>query len=137
MKKVFWDTNVLLDLIDSERPDHDAANTLLSCCRDGMCECQCSWHSLSIIDYVGGKKFGKEEIWGLLRELTQEFTIPKTGSEEAIMAFRFLAGDFEDAMQIASAVAGGADLIISMASGGFSESPVQVMTLEMAAAFLE
>ncbi len=128
MRNVFWDTNVLLDLLDCERDGHETANNLLELARKRGCECQCSWHSLSIIDYVGGKKFGREDIWELLRSIVSEFVIPKTGTYEARFAFHFLDGDFVDAMQIAAAVAGNADLLITDSKSGFGKSPIKVVS---------
>lgn len=136
MRSVFWDTNVLLDLLDSERDGHETANTFLELSRKCGCECQCSWHSLSIIEYVGGRKFGSEEIWDLLRSLVGEFVIPKTGSDEARLAFHFLDGDFEDAMQIAAAMVGNADLLITDSKSGFGKSPVKVVSPTVACGLL-
>ena len=136
MKKVFWDTNVLLDLLDSERDGHNAANELLEISRKRGCECQCSWHSLSIIEYVGGRKYGSGEIWDFLRSLVGEFFIPKTGSDEARSAFHFLDGDFEDAMQIAAAEAGCADILVTDSNNGFGKSPVKVVSPRAACGML-
>jgi predicted nucleic acid-binding protein len=136
MRQVFWDTNTLLDLIDSERDGHKVANDLLAVCRRSQCVCLCSWHSLSIIEYVGGKKFGTQQIWDFLQTLIAEFVIPKTGSDEAKLGFRFLDGDFEDAMQIAAAVAGRADLLVTDSKSGFGKSPVKVVSPQVACRLL-
>lgn len=136
MSKVFWDTNTLLDLIDSERDGHKVANELLAACRKSESVCLCSWHSLSILEYVGGRKFGVREIWDFLRTLTAEFVIPKTGSDEAKLAFAFLDTDFEDAMQIAAAVVGSADLLVTDSKSGFGKSPVKVVSPAIACGLL-
>ena len=130
MKRLFWDVNVLLDLIDCERSGHGAANELLGKTQELQHQALCSWHALSIIDYIGGRKFGKEDIWNVIRELVREFTIPETGTAEAQLAFQYLSGDYEDAMQIASAYKGRADYIVTHDKKGFALSPVTVLSPE-------
>ncbi len=128
MKKIFWDANVMLDLIDAERENHRAAIQLLTLAEELQCQCLCSWDTLSLIDYLGGKKFGSEHIWKILREIVQEFIIPKTGSDEAQQAFAYLSGDFEDAMQITSALTGKADYLVTRDTKGFKNCPIPVLT---------
>jgi predicted nucleic acid-binding protein len=88
----------------------------------------CAWHTLSIVAYVGAKVFGKEEIHELLNELLGSWIVPETGTEEARKAFLYLSGDYEDAMQIASAVAGRADYLVTRDRDGFSKSPVKIVS---------
>ena len=57
------------------------------------------------------------------------FTIPSTGTIEAKQAFDYNNGDFEDAMQIACAIKGNADCILTNdRQGGFEKSPVPVLS---------
>lgn len=128
--RVFWDVNVLLDLVDRDRPDHADAKTLLRWSASRSVIHLCAWHTLSILDYVCGRKFGKEATESLIREILKLFTIPATGTAEAQDALRYLDGDYEDAMQIAAATMGRADCIVSRDSDGFSKSPIPVVSLE-------
>jgi predicted nucleic acid-binding protein len=128
MKRVFWDANVLLDLIDHEREHHAAAVELLALMGKRHGQCLCSWGTLSVIDYVGGKKFGSDDIWDVLREIVREFIIPATGSEAAQAAFQYLSGDYEDTMQIAAAMVGKADCIVTRDQRGFANCPIPVFS---------
>jgi predicted nucleic acid-binding protein len=128
MKRIFLDTNILLDLIDPLRPGHSNALRMEALVIERKFQGLFAWHSLSVIEYLGRKQFGATAVHELIAGLLQSFIIPKTGTEEAILAFRHLANDFEDAMQIAAAIAGDADCIVTSDKKGFINSPVPVIT---------
>lgn len=106
MKRVFLDANIVLDLLDSQRSGHAAALRLEDALEASQANCMCAWHTLSII------------------------VVPSTGTEEARKAFEFLSGDYEDALQIASAVAGSADYLVTRDKTGYDKSPVEVVNPE-------
>lgn len=128
MKRIFLDANIVLDLLDGQRPGHADALLLEKAVESSQSICLCAWHTLSIVAYVGAKVFGKEEIHQLLKELLVSWTVPDTGTEEARNAFIYLSGDYEDAMQIASAVAGRADYLVTRDKDGFSKCPVKIVS---------
>jgi len=128
MIRLFLDTNVILDLIISDRDGHQSALDLENFANTHPCKLSCAWHSLSIIEYIGRKRFGSEAIHLLLRNLLDTFTIPSTGTGEAKRAFNYLAGDFEDALQISAAVTSEADHILTNDPSGFTKSPISVLS---------
>ncbi len=130
MKRIFLDTNVLLDLIDADRPAHSTALEIEHLMEQSNLQGLLAWHSLSIIEYVGGKKFGVPHIHRLLNALLEVFSIPATSTADAKKAFQYLSSDLEDALQISCALAGNADVIVSNDKNGFEQSPIPVMTPE-------
>ncbi len=128
--RVFWDTNILLDLVDRDRPDHPYANALLRWSGSKPVANLCAWHSLSILDYLVCKKFGRKDTNEILREILQVFAIPSTGTQEAKDALIYNNEDFEDAMQISSAILGRADFIITRDVSGFHKSPIPVIPID-------
>lgn len=128
--RIFWDTNVIIDLVDRDRPNHPQANALLRWSARNPVANLCAWHTLSILDYLACKKFGRKDTTEILRELLRVFTVPATSNREANEAFAYLQGDYEDAMQIAAAVFGGADCIVTRDKAGFSKSPIPVIMLD-------
>lgn len=136
MNRVFLDANILLDLIDNQRQGHQAALKLEALMVRKNLSVLLAWHSLSIIAYIGRKQFGEEGIQELIKGLLNSFSVPKTGSEEAELAFKYFSGDFEDAMQIAAAVAGRADFLVTRDATGFQKSPIRVVTAEELAEIL-
>ncbi len=128
MKRLFFDTNIILDQLDSARKGHADMLQLERRMEEVGAQPLCAWHSLSIVEYVSRKLYSKETIYLVLRGLIENFNIPETGTEEAREALLYLHNDFEDAMQIASAKAGSADLIITNDKLGFMNSPIPVVT---------
>ena len=136
MKRVFLDINVLLDLIDSRRLGHPAGLRLQALMVEKNLTGLLALHSLSVIEYIGRKRFGSAGIQELISGLIESFSIPKTGSAEARVALNYASGDFEDAMQIASAITGHADFLVTRDTVGFRRSPVKVVTPEELVALL-
>lgn len=126
--RIFWDTNVILDLIDADRPDHLYAKSILKWSASKPIRHLCAWHTLSIVDYQVCKKFGRTDTNEILKQMLSVYSIPPTGTEQANEAFSYLNQDHEDAMQIAAAVLGKADCIITRDTPGFSNSPIAVMS---------
>ena len=126
--RVFFDTNIVLDQLDERREGHADIVELEGFLSRHKAVVLCSWHTLSIVEFVGAKAFGKEEIHAALRHLLHEFVVPETGSRHALQAFAYLENDYEDALQIAAAIAGRADYIVTNDKSGFKRSPVPVAT---------
>lgn len=126
--RVFFDTNIVLDQIDDQRDGHPDVLELEENLNRHKAVVLCSWHTLSIVEFVGAKAFGKPQIHTAIRHLLHEYIVPETGSQHALEAFAYLEKDYEDALQIASAVAGRADYIVTNDKSGFKLSPVPVAT---------
>jgi predicted nucleic acid-binding protein len=130
MTRVFLDANIVLDLLDNQRAGHEAALRLEEALEENQAICLCAWHTLSIIQYVGAKVFGKEAMLDILRGLLDSWMVPSTGTEEAREAFEYVSGDYEDALQIASAVAGRADYLVTRDKADYRKSPVKAVSPE-------
>jgi len=126
--RLFLDTNVIMDQLDPRRVGHAASMLLEEKIDLYGAETLCSWHTLSILEYVCRKPFGKKETWDVLQIIVNRYSIPETGSQEAKLAFSYLINDYEDAMQIAAAIKGRADYIITNDKTGFAKSPIPVVT---------
>lgn len=127
--RIFFDTNILLDQLDDQRISHPDILELEECLKKRKAVILCSWHSLSIVEFVGAKVFGKKEIHAALRHLLHGCIVPETGSRHALEAFAYFESDFEDALQISSAIAGGADYLVTGDKSGFKRSPIRVVTV--------
>jgi len=137
MRRIFFDTNVMIDQFDTSRKGHRAVALLEQCMEKNGAQPLCAWHSLSIIEYVGAKVFEKADLYELLHSIVANYVIPPSGSEQAKDAFNYLQNDYEDALQIATAVKGNADFIVTNDKSGFTKSPIPVMTPEECAETLQ
>jgi predicted nucleic acid-binding protein len=131
MKTLFFDTNVVMDLYLDDRAQHIIVKNIFHNALSNSCTLACAWHTLSVLEYTGRKHL-KGEIFNVLRNVVDLFEILAVGSLEARQAFQYLNGDYEDAMQIVSALKADADVILTAdISGGFEKSPIPVMTPNM------
>jgi len=130
MRRIFLDPNIIIDLIDDTRANHQDALRLKDLLKSQKCHLLCAWHSLPILEYVCRKNFAKEDVHQMIKSILSSFLIPKTGSDEAREAFQYLDDDYEDALQVAAAVAGNSDFLVSRDQSGFKNSPIPVVTPE-------
>ena len=123
--KLFFDTNILLDIALRREPFLESSKAVFA---DGISNHQClvSWHSISNLSYIIGKIESDAVALEFIKYLVSVCQIAPVQHQNIAAAFEFNNGDFEDAMQIASAVSSEADLIVTRDSGGFEKSPIPV-----------
>ncbi|MBQ8705316.1 MAG: PIN domain-containing protein [Paludibacteraceae bacterium] len=126
-KKVFLDTNILIDYLASRR-DYVAASTIVTMARDGNFCLLVSSLSFATASYIMNAHHKKTnaEIVAMFAEFVKMCNVTPVDSlivDEAI-ASRFY--DFEDAMQYYSAIREGADAIITRNSSDFGAAEIEV-----------
>lgn len=120
---LFFDTNILLDVALGREPHFSASETVLREAIENH-SCHISWHTVSNLSYILGKLEGAEAAHLFIRNITSVCRIAPVGHSDLEIAFQYDHGDFEDAMQIAAALACDAELIITRDPTGFSKSPI-------------
>ena len=126
--RIFFDTNILLDIAirEAKEPDSFAA---LKLCIEQRHESFLSWHTLSNLSYLISRTEGEKEATIFIEDILNTCTVAKVGHEDALLALQYNNGDLEDALQISSAIACGASLIITRDGGkGFKKSPIPTYT---------
>ena len=126
-KKVFLDTNILIDFFASRR-DYISASTIVTMAKEGRFQLLVSSLSFATASYIMNAHHRKTnaEIVAMFAEFVKMCNVTPVDSlvvDEAI-ASRFQ--DFEDAMQYYSAVREGADAIITRNSDDFSAARIAV-----------
>lgn len=115
MKRVFLDTNILLDALEASRPRHLQGKDILALAGNGMIEAVVSTQSLVDVAYIytRGHKERLEQLKTLLLHFDNILTIRDTTRRSLMMATRHFSDDFEDATQAAVALDADCELIIT------------------------
>lgn len=129
MKKVFVDTNVLLDILLERNPWANDAAVLLSMADRKEIELLCCSLSFSTAIYLMQRfKYSRKEIVSKLSIIKSICTV--TTVNEAVID-RMLQSDFndlEDAIQYYSALAFGAEAIVTRNTKDFAASKIPVVS---------
>ncbi len=122
---IFFDTNVLLDVALRREPHLARSQAVLS---DAIKNHSCflSWHTISNIAYIMGKLETKEDALTFIKEITKVCAVAPVEHKDLAVAMQHNSGDLEDAMQIASALAVQAEIIVTRDPRGFSKSPISL-----------
>lgn len=129
MKKVFVDTNVLLDILMERTPWANDAAVLFSMADRKEIELLCCSLSFSTVIYLMQRfKYTRKEIVSKLSIIKSICTV--TTVNEAVID-RMLQSDFndlEDAIQYYSALAFGAEIIVTRNIKDFTASKIPVVS---------
>lgn len=126
--RLFIDTNVLLDVLDQRLPHfRDSYDVVLRSAQLGA-DVYMAWHTLATVFYLMAKKHDRAHAEGMLRMTLSWATIAEVGHADALHALTLGMGDFEDALQVASARAEGVTCIVTRDTKDFSKSPIQIMS---------
>lgn len=135
IKKVFFDANIILDMIDSDRGNIESVRKLVynALMKDIALYTSCD--ILSNVYYVGRKKLEKgilvEEMLRIL-EIFDIVAIDKALAKKALLENKTnLPLDFEDLLQSQCAIASDCDLIVTN-DKKFVEGKVKYLSLEKA-----
>ena len=120
---LFFDTNILLDVALRREPHVASSEAVLKDAIENH-SCFMSWHTVSNLSYILEKLEGRETAIQFIRNIASVCRIAPVEHSDLDLAFRYDGGDFEDAMQIASALACDAELIVTRDPSGFSKSPL-------------
>lgn len=125
MKRVFLDTNILVDYIQA-RAGGDDAKQLLMRGRDGEVSLFASFLTFANMAYILN---GKADIYELFAILTSFITVLPMDSDQLQAALLHRAKDFEDMLQYQCAKVAGCDIIVTGNKRLFKEfSDLPLMT---------
>ncbi|MBP3789937.1 MAG: PIN domain-containing protein [Prevotella sp.] len=125
MKRVFLDTNILVDYIQA-RAGGDDAKQLLMRGRDGEVSLFASFLTFANMAYILN---GKADIYELFAILTSFITVLPMDSDQLQAALLHRAKDFEDMLQYQCAKVAGCDIIVTGNKRHFKEfSDLPLMT---------
>lgn len=132
--KLFFDTNVVLDIVMDRMPFCSNAISIIGFADEKEIDICISATSVTTVAYIAQK--GKAKVRDVLKKVAQIFTIEDTKKDDIMNAIGLGWRDYEDAVQYSVALRSNADHIITRNTGDFEVegNDVAVMTPE---AFLE
>ncbi|MCL5952723.1 MAG: PIN domain-containing protein [Chloroflexi bacterium] len=121
--KVLLDTDVLLDVALFRREFYEASARVLEWAEAEPGQAGVAWHSLSNLAYLV-----RPDARPFLRELLQFVEVAPVSTESARLALEMSLGDFEDALQVASAIAFGATFLVTRNLAHYKRSPLPALS---------
>lgn len=128
MKKVFVDTNVVLDLLAAREPHFKSAALLFSLVEKGSIEGHLSSLSFSHLAYVLQKTDQRHEAIHLLRTLKPLVRVLPVTSRVIDLALASRFKDFEDAVQYYTALEGRVQVLVTRNVRDYSSAEITVCT---------
>ena len=126
--RLLIDINVLLD-VALQRPGAPESARLLALC-GRQHEAWLAWHSIATLAYLIERQQSAISSRELIHGILGWADVAKTGRPDALAALELPMRDFEDALQVAAAMACGAQFIITRNERDFKNSPVPALNPE-------
>ncbi len=123
--RLLIDINVLLD-VAVQRPGAAASARLLAQC-GRQHEGWLAWHSIASLAYLVERQTSTLSGRELIRGILGWADVAKTGRSDALAALELPMRDFGDALQVAAAMACGAQFILTRNERDFTASPVPAL----------
>jgi predicted nucleic acid-binding protein len=124
---VLLDTDVLIDLALDRKPFAESAGNLLDFLEQRPGQAFAAWHSFSNFFYLVAPTRGKQDAKDFLLDLTRFVRVAETTTESLVYAGKLDLPDFEDALQVAAAVACQAEVIATRNLEDYKRSPIRAM----------
>ena len=136
MRKILFDTNVVLDVLLDRKPFADAGAAAWMAAETGVVKGMLAAHAVTTIHYLVRKEMGAARTKRLLASILSVFGVAAVGSEVLHEALESSLTDFEDAVTAAAARFAGCVHIVTRDPKGFRGSPVSSIAPEALTALL-
>jgi predicted nucleic acid-binding protein len=128
--KIFFDTDVLLDVL-TERPPHAAASArVLSRVEQDQAEGLIAAHAVTTIHYLLARHLDRRKATAVIATLLDLVSVAPVTEKTLRHALALKWPDFEDAVTATCAVEAGASYLITRNKRDFKSLPVKVVTPE-------
>jgi predicted nucleic acid-binding protein len=128
MKKVLLDTNIILDIALKREPYFASAFKLFELIDKGVIEAFVTGSSITDIFYIARRDLGSNIARNFLIELVE--VVPVVGVDHSVIvsALNSEIKDFEDAVQVFSAISSDINIVITRNKDDFVNTQVDVYT---------
>ncbi len=128
MKRIYLDTNVVIDFLANREPFCKAAHDIFLMGKDERVKLYISALSFTTIYYVLRKQYESERLLSLLRDLRVMVVVAVTNDDIIEQALDSRFSDFEDAVQYYTAESVDADYIVTRNVKDYSYANISVVT---------
>ncbi|ARV59862.1 nucleic-acid-binding protein, contains PIN domain protein [Nostocales cyanobacterium HT-58-2] len=130
MKRVLFDSDVLLDVLAQRQPFVIASARALNTVTRKQVQGYVSGHAVTNIFYILRRQIGSESARELIARLLQRIQIASVTDEVIRQALQSVIADFEDAVTSAAANIADLEIIVTRNTSDFTHSPVPAMLPE-------
>ena len=130
MRRILFDTNVVLDVLLDRRPHVEASAAAWAAVETGACEGMLAAHALTTIHYLVRKELASGKARRIVSAILRVFGVAAVDGSVVQEALQLPLSDFEDAVTAAAALLAGCDYIVTRDPRGFRGSPVRPLTPE-------
>jgi predicted nucleic acid-binding protein len=137
MRKILFDTNVILDVLLDRQPYAQASAGVWSLVEIGAAKGLVAAHAVTTIHYLVRKSLGDTRANRTVGLILKVFSVAPVTGVTIQEALDLRLGDFEDAVTAAAARAIGCDWIVTRDLKGFRGSQVRAITPDALAPLLK
>ena len=126
--RIFYDTNVMLDLLANRPGFADDAEKAVDCASQADNTGLVSALSVCDIVYIMRKSMTRQEVGEHIKALQDVVEIIDVSGASVVDAFDLSVSDYEDTVQYLNAAAAKADVIVTRDKAGFAGAKIKVCT---------
>ena len=130
MKRVLFDTNIVLDVLLDRQPHVAASAATWAAIEAGIAEGMLAAHAVTTIHYLVRKDLGTLKATRIISSILRVFKVAAVDGVVIQEALQLPLADFEDAVTASAARLAGCDCIVTRDPKGFRGSPVRPLTPE-------
>jgi predicted nucleic acid-binding protein len=130
MKRILFDTNVILDVLLDREPHVAASAVAWAAVETGSLEGLLAPHAVTTIHYLIRKERGALKAARIVSGILNVFGVATVDTKVIQEALQSPFSDFEDAVTAAAARLAGCECIVTRDPKGFRGSPVRCLTPE-------
>ncbi len=125
--RLFLDTNVVIDFLAQRQPWAAASTQIFALLSAGEHEGYVAPHTFTTAHYLMRKQLGTQRTAGALIDLVNVVKVSPLTHESVVQALALAWKDFEDALQVVSALTVDADCFVTRNPRDLLASPITVM----------
>lgn len=126
--RIVIDTDVLLDVALNRSPHVFASSAVMTALQQGRHDGLVAWHTISNLSYMLSVSAGRERALEFIRDLSRIVDVAPADSDTLDIALSLRMRDFEDAMQVASALSAAAEVIVTRNVRDFRNAPIRAVS---------